>query len=97
MHDMSTNLAAAGPFTDAERAAVYRAIFTRRDVRSQFQPLPVAEEVLERILVAAHHAPSVGFMQPWNFIVITSPATRASVKQAFVKANAEAAQLFRDE
>jgi len=59
-------------FDDDERAAVYRAIETRRDVRDQFLPTPLDPAVLSRILGAAHAAPSVGFMQPWNFILIES-------------------------
>ena len=97
MSDPSANLGPATPFTESERDAVYRAIFTRRDVRSQFLPRPLPDEILQRLLLAAHHAPSVGFMQPWNFIVIRDLGIRAGIKAAFEKANAEAAQLFRDE
>ena len=97
MHATSTPLAPAGPFSSVERDAVYRAIFTRRDVRSQFLPRPIPPETLERILLAAHHAPSVGFMQPWNFIVITGSPVKDAIKSAFTKANAEAALLFKDE
>lgn len=96
MQDKSTSLAAAGPFSEFERQAVYRAIFTRRDVRSQFLPRPVAAATLERLLLAAHHAPSVGFMQPWNFVVITGSEVKAAMKAAFVKANAEAEAQFGD-
>lgn len=92
-----STLAAAGPFSEAERAAVYRAIHTRRDVRSQFLPRPIDAAVLDRLLLAAHHAPSVGFMQPWNFLVVTDPGVKASVKAAFTRANEEAALLFADE
>ena len=56
-------------FDDAEREAVYKVILARRDIRS-FLPEPIPDDVLERILIAAHHAPSVGYMQPWNFILI---------------------------
>ena len=87
-------LAPAAPFSDAERDAVYKAIFTRRDVRDQFLPDPLAEDVLHRILTAAHHAPSVGLSQPWNFIVIRDQAARDQVWQAFNRANEEAAQMF---
>lgn len=93
----TTNLVSAGPFTDAERDAVYRAIFTRRDVRGQFLSEPVDDDVLQRILLAAHHAPSVGFMQPWNFIVIRDAAVKARAKTAFERANEEAAALFDDD
>jgi 5,6-dimethylbenzimidazole synthase len=54
------------------RQGLYRAIRERRDVRAQFLPDPVPPDVLARPLQAAHHAPSVGFMQPWDFIVIDS-------------------------
>ncbi len=87
-------LAPAGAFSDNERDAVYRAIFSRRDVRSQFLPDPVSDEVVQRLLVAAHHAPSVGFMQPWNFIVIRDGGVKARVQAAFARANEEAAAMF---
>nr|WP_157081806.1 5,6-dimethylbenzimidazole synthase [Comamonas terrae] len=69
---------AATPFTEAERAAVYRAIYERRDMR-HFAGGTVAEEVLLRLLRAAHHAPSVGFMQPWRFIRVKSRALREGI------------------
>ena len=97
MLETSPHLGPAGPFDAAEREAVYRAIFTRRDVRSQFQPRPIPDETLTRILTAAHHAPSVGFMQPWNFIMIRGAETKAKIKTAFTSANAEAAVLFGPE
>ncbi len=62
-------------FTDAEIAGVYRAIAERRDMR-HFRPGPVEPALLERLLWAAHHAPSVGYMQPWRFIRITDQALR---------------------
>lgn len=83
-----------GKFSGSERAAVYRAIFERRDVRRNFLPTPIAEEVLTRVLTAAHHAGSVGFMQPWDFIVVRNRATKRAVKQLFVKTNAEAALRY---
>lgn len=63
-------------FSDDERAGLYRAIYERRDVRSQFLPDAIPRPVLARLLNAAHHAPSVGFMQPWDFILIDSPEVR---------------------
>ncbi|WP_298372043.1 5,6-dimethylbenzimidazole synthase [Azospirillum sp.] len=84
-------------FTGAERDALYKAIFSRRDVRGQFLPDPIPEEVLRRILLAAHHAPSVGFMQPWNFLVITDPAVKARIHADFATANEEAANQFDGE
>lgn len=87
----------AGPFSDAERAAVYRAIHERRDVRGQFLPDPIDDDLLMRLLGAAHAAPSVGLMQPWNFIVIRRDAVRQQVRAAFQAANDEARAMFPDE
>ena len=88
--------AAASP-SDAERAAVYRNIFSRRDVRGQFLADPIPDDALARILMAAHHAPSVGFMQPWNFLLVRSPEVKQRVHAVFAEANAEAARMFPDE
>lgn len=65
-------------FTEAERTGVYNAIYKRRDIRS-FRSDPVPDDLLWRILDAAHHAPSVGYMQPWNFVVIRSAETKAKL------------------
>ncbi|HVK92126.1 MAG TPA: 5,6-dimethylbenzimidazole synthase [Mycoplana sp.] len=91
------DLVHAQAFSSAERAAVYRAIETRRDVRDQFLPAPLPDDLVQRLLQAAHRAPSVGFMQPWNFIVIRDPAVHAGAHQAFLRANEEAAELFSGE
>lgn len=84
-------------FSDPARAAVYQAIFSRRDVRGQFLPDPVPDEVLSRIMMAAHHAPSVGFMQPWNFLVVRSQEVKRRVHEIFKKANDEAGGMFSDD
>ncbi len=64
-------------FSESERAAVYRAIELRRDVR-HFRPSPpLPDAMLERLLQAAHQAPSVGLMQPWRFMRLSTPAWRA--------------------
>ena len=63
---------------------MYRAIFERRDMR-HFAGGSVAPDVMRRLLTAAHHAPSVGFMQPWRFIRISEPVRRQRM-QALVEA-----------
>jgi len=85
------------PFTTNERDAVYKTIFKRRDVRGQFLPNSIPDAVLSRILYAAHHAPSVGFMQPWNFIVVRDPAIKARIHEGFCRANQEAVEMFPTE
>ncbi|MGK6314963.1 5,6-dimethylbenzimidazole synthase [Neorhizobium sp. DT-125] len=90
-------LVLAGEFSGTERAAVYRAIETRRDVRDQFLPEPLPDDLVMRLLAAAHAAPSVGFMQPWNFVLIRDPAVREAAFAAFSRANDEAAEMFPEE
>ncbi|MFK5987120.1 MAG: 5,6-dimethylbenzimidazole synthase [Pseudomonadota bacterium] len=77
-----------------ERDAVYKTIFSRRDVRSEFKPDPIHDDVLMRILTAAHHAPSVGFMQPWDFIVVKQIETKQRIKDAFTLAHTQAGEMF---
>lgn len=70
-------------FSPAERDGVYRAIFERRDMR-HFAGGTVTPELMRRLLTAAHHAPSVGFMQPWRFLRVASSALRCQL-QALVE------------
>lgn len=72
---------------------VYEAIASRRDVR-RFRSEPIADEVLERILAAAHQAPSVGFSQPWRFLLIRSDTTRRAVRALFDEANDAAREQY---
>ena len=81
-------------FSPAERRGVYRAIHERRDIRSHFLPTPIPSRVLGRILNAAHHGPSVGFMQPWDFIIIHDEALRQAIRDCFLEANRRAAELY---
>lgn len=81
-------------FTQEERETLYNIIFNRRDVRAEFTSQPINDETLARLLVAAHHAPSVGFMQPWNFLLIDDNSTQKEVHQLFIKANDEASEMF---
>ena len=68
-------------YSDAERAAVYRVMSERRDMRHFTPNSAVPEDVLRRLLAAAHMAPSVGLMQPWRFLRITDPAMRTAIKE----------------
>jgi 5,6-dimethylbenzimidazole synthase len=88
---------ARAAFTPPDRSAVYRAIASRRDVRRGFLAEPLPEDLLERLLTAAHRAPSVGLMQPSRFILIRSYDTRRAVHDAFVQANEKAAATYAGE
>ena len=83
--------------TKEERDAVYKTIYNRRDTRSEFKPDEVSDEVLARLLDAAHHAPSVGYMQPWDFIVIKDKKIKQKIKDGFEIAHKEAANMFEGE
>jgi 5,6-dimethylbenzimidazole synthase len=85
----------AGRFSDETREAVYEAIFGRRDVRA-FRPDPVPEETLDRLLVAAHHAPSVGFMQPWDFVVVRDYEMRERIERSFQRARRAEAERYEE-
>jgi len=60
---------------------IYEAIRKRRDIRSYYKPDPIPDQVLAKILAAAHLAPSVGYSQPWNFIVIKDIEIRKKIKE----------------
>ncbi|MCW2492564.1 MAG: cob(II)yrinic acid a,c-diamide reductase [Frankiales bacterium] len=62
-------------------ADLYDVIFARRDVRAEFTGAEIDPAVLDRILAAAHAAPSVGLTQPWDFILVRSPDLRSSFKE----------------
>ena len=81
-------------FPEAELRGVYRAIRDRRDVRSGFLPEPLSDQVLSRLLEAAHQAPSVGLMQPWRFILIRAIEIRRAVHDIFLRANREALETY---
>ncbi|WSY15729.1 nicotinate-nucleotide--dimethylbenzimidazole phosphoribosyltransferase [Embleya sp. NBC_00896] len=72
---------AAPGYDDASREAVHRVMRERRDIRVGFRPDPVPDDVLVRVLEAAHAAPSVGYSQPWDFVVIRSEETRVTVQE----------------
>lgn len=73
---------------------MYRVIAERRDVRQGFVDRPLPEEVLRRVLEAAHCAPSVGLMQPTRFVILRDMAVRRRVREVFAEANAAAASVY---
>lgn len=73
--------------------AIYRVIEQRRDMR-HFTNDPVDKDLLERLLKAAHFAPSVGFMQPWRFIRITDKSIRTQMHQLVEEERIATAQVM---
>jgi len=84
-------------YGDREREAVYRAIATRRDVRSGFLDEPLPDDLFRRLLAAAHSAPSVGLMQPSRFVVVRDLAVRTTIHSIFRDSNAEALATYTGE
>jgi nicotinate-nucleotide--dimethylbenzimidazole phosphoribosyltransferase len=80
-------------YPDDQREVVHRVIAERRDVR-RFRPEDVPDPVLERVLLAAHRAPSVGLMQPWRLIVIRDLATRTEVRRLAQRERLRQAERF---
>jgi len=83
-------------FSTESKAAIYEVIYRRRDIR-RFRSEPIPEETLAAILQAAHRAPSVGFMQPWNFVLIKEQSTKRQVSVLFERENALAATVYENE
>ena len=83
-------------FTEEEKKGFYKAIYSRRDVRSHFTSKPIEDDVLSKILHAAHHAPSVGFSQPWNFILIKDIETKKKIKKSFEEEKNRSSQLVEE-
>ena len=93
---ISYNRRSEHEFSPEQKQGLYEAIYKRRDVR-HFISKPIDPEKLGRVLNAAHHAGSVGYMQPWNFIVITDKEIKNKVTFNFQNANEDGSKKFSDE
>ncbi len=91
-----TNEGSTHEFSPEKKQGLYDAIYKRRDVR-HFNSKPVPPSVLGKILNAAHHAGSVGFMQPWNFMIIDDVQVKAKVKEIFERCSEIAAKKFSED
>jgi 5,6-dimethylbenzimidazole synthase len=80
-------------YSELEQAAIYKVIAERRDMR-HFLPTPIAPELLTKLLQAAHHAPSVGLMQPWRFIRISDSSLRKQIHRLVDEERANTAQAI---
>jgi 5,6-dimethylbenzimidazole synthase len=81
-------------FTISEKEGLYKAVFSRRDIRSHFVDKKIPDEALAKILNAAHHAPSVGYSQPWDFILIKNKDTKLEVKNSFIQEREKSISLL---
>ena len=85
-------------FTEHDAAVLEAIILNRRDVRgNRFLQKGVEDHILDKLLLAAVHAPSVGFSQPWEFVVIRDAAIKQRVREVFDEENSKAKDLFKNE
>ena len=75
----------------------YQLIKSRRDIRSNFISKEIPADILKKIIDAAHYAPSVGFLQPWDFIIIDSLEIRKQIKANFQKARINELKQITDD
>jgi 5,6-dimethylbenzimidazole synthase len=84
-------------FTDQDALLLEEIILNRRDVRgNRFVNKPVEASVLDKLIVAALNAPSVGFSQPWEFVVIKDAGIRSKIKESFNEEQKKAVECFKD-
>jgi len=91
-------MATGKSFTEQEASVLEEIIFNRRDVRgNRFLSKAVNEEILDKLVSAAVHAPSVGFSQPWEFVIIRDAGVKSRIKDCFTEENDRAKDLFNAE
>ncbi|WP_298545252.1 5,6-dimethylbenzimidazole synthase [uncultured Aquimarina sp.] len=84
-------------FTSEHIETLEKIILARRDVRgNRFIDTPVSQKDLDKILFAGVNAPSVGFSQPWEFVIIKDVVTRTKIKESFFEENEKAKELFKE-
>ena len=82
-------------FTAQEQIALQDIMRHRRDVRgNRFLDTPLEDELVQQILQVSEISPSVGFSQPWEFVVIRDQSTKQAVADVFASENAKAKQQF---
>ncbi|CAM1372178.1 5,6-dimethylbenzimidazole synthase [Tenacibaculum litopenaei] len=85
-------------FSEQEQALLEEILTSRRDVRgNRFLPKPLEKETIDRIIRAGLSAPSVGFSQPWEFVVIQDVHVKTAIKASFEEENQKGAAEFKDQ
>jgi nitroreductase len=67
---------------------LFETIKNRRSIRS-YKPDPVDDKTVEKVLEAAHWAPSWGNQQCWRFVVVREPRTRSDIADTLNKVNVD--------
>jgi 5,6-dimethylbenzimidazole synthase len=85
-------------FNEEEARILEEIMLHRRDVRgNRFMPDAIDEAIVEKILMAALNAPSVGFSQPWEFVLVKDKTTKEKVFNSFHEENELAKEMFSGE
>ncbi len=86
-----------GPvFDDTFRKQFEELLRWRRDVRS-FRDDPIDPALVEHFIGLASLAPSVGYSQPWRFVLVQSEERRESIRANFDRSNREALSSYDGE
>jgi 5,6-dimethylbenzimidazole synthase len=83
-------------FSDRFQAELEDLFRWRRDVR-RFRPEPLEAGRLEQLIHLASLAPSVGYSQPWRFVLVNDPALRQKVRLNFEECNQAALSSYQGE
>lgn len=84
-------------FEQQDRETLFSIIKSRRDVRgNRFINKNIPKDILEKILLSANYAPSVGFSQPWRFVIIENSDVKNRIHDDFVKENNKAKDIFKE-
>ncbi len=85
-------------FTLEDQRRLQEILMHRRDVRgNRFLPTPIPSDAINTILQAATLGPSVGFSQPWEFVIVESKATRQKIVESFQVENDKAKATFSED
>ena len=85
-------------FSQSECTTLEEIIVHRRDVRgNRFLDREISLEIINKILLAGIHAPSVGYSQPWEFVIVRDQNKKAAIKESFKVENAKASKVFNTE
>jgi len=84
-------------FSESESNVLEEIILNRRDVRgNRFLDKQIPQAELDKILQAAVNAPSVGFSQPWEFVIIKDKHKKAAIKANFDAAKQREQTIFKE-
>ena len=84
-------------FSKEDKQVLLNIMKNRRDVRgNNFLNKKIPDEDVNLILEAGISAPSVGYSQPWKFVLIDDEGIKEEIRQNFDIENEKAKEIFKD-